>query len=71
MHLFCVVLLKNYKEFTAVKTLIIFILFLLFSSVFAAEITGRVIGVSDGDTITVLDDLDMGKFHIRLDTEFL
>ena len=28
---------------------------------------GRVIAVSDGDTITVLDEMDQGKFKIRLD----
>lgn len=32
----------------------------------AAEIKGKVIKVYDGDTITVLDDLDGGKFRIRL-----
>ena len=36
-------------------------------SLFAAEIRGRVIAVSDGDTITVLDEMDQGKFKIRLD----
>lgn len=32
----------------------------------AAEIKGKVIKVYDGDTITVLDELDGGKFRIRL-----
>lgn len=32
----------------------------------AAEIRGKVIKVYDGDTITVLDSLDGGKFRIRL-----
>ena len=31
----------------------------------AAELSGKVVGVSDGDTITVLDDLDHGRFKIR------
>lgn len=41
----------------------IIILFTL--SLSAAEIIGKVVGVSDGDTITVLDDLDKGRFRIR------
>lgn len=32
----------------------------------AAEIHGKVIKVYDGDTITVVDHLDKGKFRIRL-----
>jgi endonuclease YncB( thermonuclease family) len=36
-------------------------------SLSAAEIKGKVVGVSDGDTITVLDDMDNGRFRIRLD----
>lgn len=44
-----------------------FILCLLLSiPLSAAEIKGKVIKVYDGDTITVLDDLDGGKFRIRL-----
>lgn len=40
---------------------------LLFTlSLSAAEITGKVVGVSDGDTITVLDEADHGRFRIRL-----
>lgn len=31
----------------------------------SAEIIGKVVGVSDGDTITVLDELDKGRFKIR------
>lgn len=31
-----------------------------------AELVGRVVGVSDGDTITVLDDMDKGRFRVRL-----
>ncbi len=42
-------------------------LLLLSLSVFSAEIIGKVIGVTDGDTITVSDDMDQGIFRIRLD----
>ncbi|MBE6395328.1 MAG: hypothetical protein E7044_14945 [Lentisphaerae bacterium] len=49
------------------KKLILFSLLLPLFSLFAAEIRGRVIAVSDGDTITVLDEMDQGKFKIRLD----
>ena len=47
----------------------LFLLSLLFLSLslFSAEIIGKVVGVSDGDTITVSDNLDKGKFRIRLD----
>lgn len=36
------------------------------SGVYGAEILGRVVGVSDGDTITVLDEMDKGRFRVRL-----
>lgn len=45
--------------------LLSFILFFCVS-LFSAEIVGKVVGVSDGDTITVIDDLDKGRFRIRL-----
>ncbi len=47
----------------------LFLLSLLFLSLslFSAEIIGKVVGVSDGDTITVLDEMDKGNFKIRLD----
>lgn len=45
------------------KILLIILLFTL--SLSAAEIIGKVVGVSDGDTITVLDHLDKGRFRIR------
>ena len=32
----------------------------------AAEIRGKVVAVIDGDTVTVLDELDKAKFRIRL-----
>ena len=49
------------------KKLILLFLLLLSISTFSAEIIGKVVGVSDGDTITVLDDMDKGTFKIRLD----
>ena len=49
------------------KPLFLLSLLLLSISTFSAEIIGKVVGVSDGDTITVLDNLDKGKFRIRLD----
>jgi endonuclease YncB( thermonuclease family) len=49
------------------KKLLLLSLLLLSLSAFSAEIIGKVVGVSDGDTITVLDDMDQGKFRIRLD----
>ena len=42
---------------------------LLMAAAFAvssAEIIGRVVGVADGDTFTVLDEMDNGRFRIRL-----
>ena len=47
----------------------LFLLSLLFLSLslFSADIKGKVVAVTDGDTITVLDNLDKGKFRIRLD----
>lgn len=46
----------------------IFIVILALSCVltYSAEIIGKVVGVSDGDTITILDDMDKGRFKIRL-----
>ena len=49
------------------KSLFLLSLLLLSLTLFSAEIIGKVVGVSDGDTITVLDDMDQGKFRIRLD----
>ena len=34
--------------------------------VYSAEIIGKVVGVSDGDTVTVVDNLDNGRFKICL-----
>lgn len=47
---------------------IILLCVLVFAStvLFCAEITGKVIRVSDGDTISVLDALDGGNFRIRI-----
>lgn len=46
----------------------IFCFFLIAAAVCVsgAEIIGRVVGVSDGDTITVLDAMDNGRFRVRL-----
>ena len=49
------------------KKRFLFSLLLISISTYSAEIIGKVIGVSDGDTITVSDDMDQGKFRIRLD----
>jgi endonuclease YncB( thermonuclease family) len=49
------------------RILILITLFLFFFALLSAEIRGKVVGVSDGDTITVLDELDQGTFRIRLD----
>lgn len=48
------------------KSIIFSIIFLCVGLVYAAELTGKVVSVSDGDTITVLDQLDKGRFRIRL-----
>ncbi len=49
------------------KPLFLLSLLLLSLSLFSAEIKGKVVGVTDGDTITVLDEMDKGNFKIRLD----
>ena len=49
------------------KPLFLLSLLLLSLSLFSAEIKGKVVAVTDGDTITVLDEMDQGKFKIRLD----
>lgn len=49
------------------RILILITLFLFSFALLSAEIRGKVVGVSDGDTITVLDELDQGTFRIRLD----
>ena len=49
------------------KPLFLLSLLLLSLSLFSAEIKGKVVAVTDGDTITVLDDMDKGRFRIRLD----
>ena len=64
---FFVVLPKILKEPATVKQLFLFVLLLLSLPLFSAEIKGKVVGVTDGDTIKVLDDLDKGLFRIRLD----
>ena len=64
--LFFVVFPITPKETATVKPLFLLSLLLLSLSLFSAEIIGKVVGVSDGDTITVSDNLDKGKFRIRL-----
>ena len=64
--LFCGVS-HNSKGNTTVKHLFLLSLIFLFHSLFSAEIKGKVIAVADGDTITVLDEMDKGNFKIRLD----
>lgn len=49
------------------RKVFLFLLLLCSVSLFSAEIKGKVVGVSDGDTITILDSLDKGRFRIRLD----
>lgn len=48
------------------RFILVLILFLLSVMVPAAEIRGKVVAVLDGDTVTVLDDLDKARFRIRL-----
>lgn len=48
------------------RFILFLILFLLSVMVPAAEIRGKVVAVIDGDTVTVLDELDKAKFRIRL-----
>ena len=49
------------------KPIFLLSLLLLSLSLFSAEIKGKVVAVTDGDTITVLDEMDKGNFKIRLD----
>lgn len=48
------------------KIFSIFLIVFTSLNLLSAEIRGLVVGVSDGDTITVLDDMDKGRFRIRL-----
>ena len=45
--------------------LLSFILFFCIS-LFSAEMIGKVVSVTDGDTITIIENLDNGRFKIRL-----
>ena len=67
MHLFFVVFPITPKETATVKHMFLLSLLLLPHSLFSAEIKGKVVAVYDGDTITVLDEMDKGNFKIRLD----
>ena len=66
MHLFFVVFPITPKETATVKYLFLLSLLFLTCSLFSAEIKGRVVSVTDGDTIIVLDEMDKGNFKIRL-----
>ena len=55
------------KENATVKHLFLFSLLFLSIALFSAEIKGKVVAVADGDTITVLDEMDHASFKIRLD----
>lgn len=48
------------------KIFSVFLIVFTSLNLLSAEIKGLVVGVSDGDTITVLDDMDKGRFRIRL-----
>ena len=49
------------------KKIIAFLIVAITSlNLFSAEIRGVVVDVSDGDTITVLDEMDKARFKIRL-----
>ena len=65
--LFFVVFPITPKETATVKPLFLLSLLLLSLSLFSAEIKGKVVAVTDGDTITVLDEMDKGNFKIRLE----
>ena len=68
MHLFfCGVSHNSKGNNHSMKPLFLLSSLFLSLSLFSAEIIGKVVGVSDGDTITVLDEMDKGNFKIRLD----
>lgn len=48
------------------KSILLTLLAFFCINLFSAEMTGKVVSVADGDTITIIDDLDQGKFKIRL-----
>lgn len=57
---------KQKKGVSMKKLSFILVLIVAALQVFSAEIRGRVVGVADGDTVTVLDEMDNGRFRIRL-----
>ena len=67
MHLFFCGVSPTLKETATVKHLFLLSLLYLSLSLLSAEIKGKVVVVSDGDTIIVLDEMDKGNFKIRLD----
>ena len=66
MHLFFCGVSPTLKETATVKHLFLLSLLYLSLSLLSAEIKGKVVVVSDGDTIIVLDEMDKGNFKIRL-----
>ena len=64
MHLFFLRCKKGKN--TMKKALSILLLAISLLTLSAAEIRGKVVAITDGDTIKVLDDLDKGVLKIRL-----
>ncbi len=64
---FCGVSHNSKGKYHSMKPLFLLSLLFLSLSLFSAEIKGKVVAVTDGDTITVLDEMDKGNFKIRLD----
>lgn len=48
------------------RIVIVFVAALLPLVIWSAEIRGKVVAITDGDTVKVLDDLDGGLFRVRL-----
>jgi endonuclease YncB( thermonuclease family) len=48
------------------KSIILSFILFFCISLFSAEMTGKVVSVADGDTITIIENLDNGRFKIRL-----
>lgn len=48
------------------KIFSIFLIVFTALNLLSAEMTGKVVSVADGDTITIIENLDNGRFKIRL-----
>jgi endonuclease YncB( thermonuclease family) len=48
------------------KSIILSFILFFCITLFSAEMTGKVVSVADGDTITIIENLDNGRFKIRL-----